>query len=499
MNAIGQTVAPPPAATEATPAPADWRPAALALLAGLAALLAVFWTEAAAAVRVWETSTAYNHCWLIAPIAAWLAWQRRHRLAVLAPRPQPLLALLAIPPALAWLVAERLGIMEGRQLTAWALIQVFVLSVIGWRAAAAMAIPLAYTIFLVPFGGFTVPYLQLITARFIEVGLTLWGISHYSEGLLIETPAGLFHVAEACAGLRFAIAALAFGALYAATMFRSPGRRLIVMALAIIVPIIANGIRALGIVIAAEYLGSAEAAAADHVIYGWGFFSVVLLLLILAGLPFREDRPEKPGEGWWRRLARPASPARPRPAMLAGAAVLGVALAAAGPAAAATLQAEGARAPDEPAPRLALPAGCTTTDCAGFTVSARVLVFPQAATWNEVAGARRRIAQEHDQDLTFTVPIGGGGAWRVRQQGAEGRLVATASWLDGRAVGDGLRSRADQALNSLAGGRGHPVVAAVELRAPEGTVPVQGRTAIQALLEAQAEGLAAQAASLSRR
>jgi len=497
MNAIGQTVAPPPAATESAPAPADWRPTALALLLGLAALLAVFWDEATAAVRVWETSTAYNHCWLIAPIAAWLAWQRRHRLAEIAPRPAPALALLAIPPALAWLVAERLGIMEGRQLTAWALIQVFVLTVIGWRAALAMAIPFAYTIFLVPFGGFTVPYLQLITLRFIEVGLTLWGISHYVEGMLIETPAGLFHVAEACAGLRFAIAALAFGALYAATMFKSPGRRLIVMALAIIVPIIANGIRALGIVIAAEYLGSAEAAAADHIIYGWGFFSVVLLLLILAGLPFREDRPEKAGEGWWRRLARPGGPARP--GILAGAAMLGVALAAAAPVAAATLQAEGARAPDEPAPRLALPPGCTAAACGEFALNVRVLVFPQEATWNEVAGARRRIAQEHDQDLGFTVPMRGGGAWQVRQQGAARRLVATASFLDGRAVGDGLRSRAEQAVNSLAGGRGHPVVVAVELRVPEGMAVAQGRGALQTLLEAQSEGLVAQGAALSRR
>jgi hypothetical protein len=163
------------------------------------------------------------------------------------------------------------------------------------------------------------------------------------------------------------------------------------------------------------------------------------------------------------------------------------------------LQAEGARAPGEPAPRLALPPGCTATACGEFTLSARVLVFPQEATWNEVAGARRRIAQEHDQDLAFRVPITGGGAWQVRQQGGEGRLIATASFLDGRAVGDGLRSRAEQAVNSLAGGRGHPVVVAVELRVPEGMAVAQGRGALQALLEAQTEGLVAQAASLSRR
>jgi hypothetical protein len=120
-------------------------------------------------------------------------------------------------------------------------------------------------------------------------------------------------------------------------------------------------------------------------------------------------------------------------------------------------------------------------------------------TWNEVAGARRRIAQEHDQDLGFTVPMPGGGAWQVRQQGAARRLVATAAWLDGRAVGDGLRSRAAQAVNSLAGGRGHPVVAAVELRVPEGMAAAQGRGMFEALLAAQTEGLVAQAASLSRR
>ena len=36
-------------------------------------------------------------------------------------------------------------------------------------------------------------------------------------------------------------------------------------------------------------LGSANAAAADHVIYGWVFFSLVMLLLVAGGMPFRED------------------------------------------------------------------------------------------------------------------------------------------------------------------------------------------------------------------
>ncbi len=461
----------------------------------------VFGEETAAAVRVWNSSTAYNHSWLIGPIAAWLAWQRRDRLHLVAPSPDPRLALLGIPFALAWLVAERLGIMEGRQLTAWALVQVFVLTVLGWRLAAAFAAPLAYTIFLVPFGAFSVPILQHITARFIDIGLDLWGITHYTDGLLIETTAGVFHVAEACAGLRFTIAALAFGALYALTMFRSPWRRLVVMVLALVVPIVANGVRALGIVVAADYIGSAEAAAADHVIYGWGFFSAVILLLILAGLPFREDRADHPRAGWWRRLVRPQVAVRAR--VVAVASVAGLAVAAGGPATAALLSAD--TAPERLPPRFAAGPCDAEGDglvCTGLRAEAQLLVFPKAATWNEVAATRRRLAREEDTDLTFAVPTGVGGVWRVRVQAAEQRVVATASFLEGQGVGDGIGTRLAQAKNSLGFGEGRPVVVAVEMRAPdsapEALLGPRVRALAEAILAAQAEGLAAQAAALSR-
>lgn len=482
------------------PARAPWRPALVTLALALAAWGLVFQAEIAAAVRIWNTSTAYNHCWLIGPIAAWLAWQRRERLAVLAPEPAPLFALLAIPGTLTWLVAERLGIMEGRQLVAMGLVWVLVLAVLGWRFSLAFAGPLAYLIFLVPFGGFAVLPLQHITAWLIDWKLDLVGITHFVDGLMIETPAGLFHVAEACAGLRFIIAALAFGALYALVIFRSPWRRLLVMVLALVVPILANGIRAWGIIVLAEFLGSAEAAAADHIVYGWGFFSFVILLLILAGLPFREDAAP---------LAAPRFPSRPgtvaRPAMLAAALVLAAGLAAAGPGAAATL-AYRSGGPVETALRLAAPPGCVTAadgaalDCGGLRISARALVFSPRATWSEVSAARWRLAGSADTDLTFTVPIGGGGHWRARQadDGPVPASTATASWLGGRPAGDGIGTRAAQARNSLTGGSMRPVLVAV--RSDQGAAPLPAqreRALFQAVLALQAEA-AAEAARLSR-
>ncbi|MGK7869289.1 exosortase A [Falsiroseomonas sp. E2-1-a20] len=467
------------------------------LALGLLALGLLFQTEVTAAVATWDRSAAYTHCWLVLPIAAWLAWSRRERLATLRPRPSLLLALPALGGAVAWLVAERLGIMEGRQLVLIGLVWVLVLATLGWRIALAMAGPLAYLVFLVPFGEFLTPMLQDLTLRMIEVGLRVTGIPHYIDGLIIEIPSGTFLVAEACAGLRFLIAALAFGALYALVMFRSPGRRAIVMVLALVVPVLANGLRALGIVLYGHYLGSAEAAAADHLVYGWGFFSVVLLLLVLAGLPFREDAGEPA------RDTDALAPLRPAPRATGGgvaAAVVVAGLAGIGPLAAAQLDAA-VTAPRVIPTTLGAAEGCTAEGlalrCAEGTATARLVVFDPAANWGVIAAARRAALDAvDDAALAFNVNAPGM-AWQARQEPGRPALTAVAAWRDGQPAGDGLRSRLAQALSSLRGGSAAPVLAVVEFlpAAEAGTPPSQ---ALRRVLAAQAEGLAMEAAGLSK-
>ncbi|WP_187830214.1 exosortase A [Siccirubricoccus phaeus] len=479
--------------------PAEWRGPLLWLGSVVFTLALVFLPEGAAAVRVWNASTAYNHCWLVLPIALWLGWQRRFRLAGLRPAPDARLALLAIPPALAWLAAERLGIMEGRQFAALGLVEVAVLAILGRRVFRAFAAPLLYLVFLVPFGAFAVPALQLVTVKLIGFFLGLTDIPFYIDDLLIQIPAGDFLVAEACAGLRFLIAALAFGALYAAVMFRSPGRRLIVMLLALAVPILANGVRAFGIVWLGHHLGSAEAAAADHVIYGWLFFSAVILLLILAGLPFREDAagpaplpPAPPGP--------PAPPAAATTtAAIAGALLLVLALTA--PALAYALQ-RGGRVAEQPLPLAALP-GCAATadgpalDCDGARLSARLIAFPAGATWSAVAAGRLGGFASTDDDITFALPQPGIARWTARQsRGGEG-VVASAIWVAGRPSGGGLGARLDQAQRSLGLRRGRPVLALVRLLPAPGGHPASAaeRNLLVRLLESQGEAIARAAAA----
>jgi len=471
---------------------AAWRSALLLLLPALLLLGLLFRAEVRAAVTVWNESTAYNHCWLVLPIAGWLAWNRRHRLAPLLPQPLPWLALLALPIGGVWLAAERLGIMEGRQFAALGLTLLLVVTLLGWRFGRAMAGPLLYLLFLVPFGAFATPLLQDITAWFVDVGLNFTGIPHYISDLSIDIPAGSFYVAEACAGLRFLIAALAFGALYALTMFRSPWRRLIVMALALAVPIIANGLRALGIVVLGQYLGSAEAAAADHLIYGWVFFSAVILLLVLAGLPFREDvglPPMGPAPG-------PQAPASGGRLLLAGGLGLGLALLA--PLGARALDAAAGGAQPLPVPALAAPEGCTAGPgelrCGEMVLRVTLAAFPPGGTWAPVVAARRQAETGmQDDDTTFSIAEGGRALWQGRQRA--GLTVLSAAWLGGQPVGDGVRTRLRQAQNSLSGGAGQPVLAVVRA---EGLPPgARGVALLRTLLQGQEAGLVAAAAARS--
>lgn len=491
---------------------AGWRLGTLpALAAGLAALGLLFHAEAVAAVGVWIASTAYGHCFFVIPIAAWLAWDRRERVAATPIRTAPVVALAALPAAALWLLAERLGIMEARQLLALACVELLFVAVLGWQMARALAAPLLYLAFLVPAGAFIVPALQGFTAGFIDVGLVLLGIPHFSSAYTIEIPEGVFYVAEACAGLRFLIAAVAFGVLYACMMYRGTGRRLAFVAVSVVIPIVANGLRGLGIVALGHYLGSAEAAATDHVLYGWMFFSIVILLLVLAGLPFR-DGPAL----MMSRLPVARMRAGGGRALLAAALV--ATTAAVGPATASLLDRRaGPLRADATMPALAMPPGCriAATERAGPPGWRVVTHVACAQDWLDVAitgfapttnpaalllAARAATAEQAAEEAeSGQLASGAGGApsWRLVETAAPAQLTATALWVDGQAVPDGIALRQRQARNSLFGSAYAPVLVAVSVISPHGRMTPAERGRARALIVSVVQAQPALAASIT--
>lgn len=268
-----------------------WRPALI--LIGLASIVfgIAFRHEIIGAVRVWTGSTAYNHCFLVLPLAGFLLWERRAVISSISPRPAlwPLLTMPALSAI--WLLAAILDIQEGRQLVMVAMFQIVLLVALGPRAFWQLLAPFLFLFFLVPTGAFLVPSLQTITADIAVAGLRFFHIPVFSDGYMIEIPEGPFEIAEACAGLRFLIASSVFGCFFALVMYRSFRRRIFFIILSITVSILANGLRALGIIVLAHLEGSAAAVEADHILYGWVFFTLVIMILIAMGMAFAE----KPG------------------------------------------------------------------------------------------------------------------------------------------------------------------------------------------------------------
>jgi EpsI family protein len=165
-------------------------------------------------------------------------------------------------------------------------------TLLGPKVAVALAFPLGYMAFLVPFGDELIPLMQLVTAKLTIALVQLSGVRASIDGVFIDTPAGLFEVAEACSGVKFLIAMAAFGVLVANVCFRSWSRRIAFLFLALALPIFANGLRAWGTVFAAQYVGADKASGIDHLVYGWIFFALVMGATLAMGWRFFDRAPD---------------------------------------------------------------------------------------------------------------------------------------------------------------------------------------------------------------
>lgn len=274
--------------------PTVWRAPLGQLALAWAALIALAWSDWSEMAHQWWDASTYNHILLVPLILAWLVRQRWPELARLAPQAWWTgLAVLACG-FLAWLAGSALSINTLSQLGAIVLLQAAVLLFLGPRVVAGLLFPLGYMFFLVPFGDELVPALQALTADMAVALTQASGVPATIDGVFIDTPAGLFEVAEACSGVKFLVAMVALGTLVAHLCFASWKRRALFMAAAVIAPVLANGVRAWGTIYIAQSQGVEFAAGFDHIVYGWIFFALVMTAVLGASWRFFDRSPDDP-------------------------------------------------------------------------------------------------------------------------------------------------------------------------------------------------------------
>jgi exosortase len=159
-------------------------------------------------------------------------------------------------------------------------------TILGKEIVKILSWPLGFLVFMLPVGTSIEPWLQDITAWFIQIGLELSDIPYLYEDHSFIITSGIWDVDPDCAGLRYLLPGLAVGYAFAILIYRQPARRLVFLAICAVVLMVANGIRAYGVIVG-DHVGIAEGV--DHRVFSYSVYGVAMALLFLVGLRWAEN------------------------------------------------------------------------------------------------------------------------------------------------------------------------------------------------------------------
>ena len=257
------------------------------LAAGVVVLgfVLLYWQVFVSLVMDWYHDDNYSHGFLIVPIAAYFAWERRDRLKALVAKPSKL-GLVVVLGSIAVLLAGILG--SELFLTRISIIGALtgtVLFMFGWRHLRILAFPIAFLLLMIPipaiiFNQIAFP-LQMQASRFGEWAITLAGIPVLREGNVLILAHTTLEVAEACSGIRSLVSLITLGIVYGYFMDSRAWVRVLIVLSAIPVAIIANGARVAGTGMAAHWIDPAAAEGFFHEFSGWIVFLFAFVMILV--------------------------------------------------------------------------------------------------------------------------------------------------------------------------------------------------------------------------
>ena len=245
----------------------------------LAGLVALYWGTAKSLVETWAATDIFQHGFVVVPISLWLAWRLRDRTSINEVRPfWPGLGAVAAAGVL-WTLGVLAAAQNIEHLAFVLVVQAALVAIVGLQVAKTFAFPIGFLLFAVPMGEALIPTLMYWTADFTVAALRATGVPVYRTGIHFVIPSGAWSVVEGCSGVRYLIASVMVGTLYGYLTYRSTWRRLAFVGVSIVVPIVANWLRAYMIVMIGHLTDNNYAVGVDHLVYGWLFFGVVILLM----------------------------------------------------------------------------------------------------------------------------------------------------------------------------------------------------------------------------
>ena len=236
------------------------------------AVCAVYWDVLAGLARQWASDENYSHGFLIAPLAAYFAWERRTVIAALPPQPASwgLAGVLAACGlfALGTIAAEVFIV----RLSFVALVAASIAFLFGSGHLRELRFSVLFLLLMIPlpallFNQIAFP-LQLMASQVGEITLRTAGIPVLREGNVLELEAMRLEVAEACSGIRSLTSLVAFALVLGRFNDAPPGRQGLLVLSTIPVALIANAARVAATGVAAHTWGRAVVDGAFHTAAG---------------------------------------------------------------------------------------------------------------------------------------------------------------------------------------------------------------------------------------
>lgn len=268
--------------TASAPAIRSLRPltAAAVALTGVA-FVVLFAGPLANTARTWWSDPDAGHGLLLAPLAVMLAWRQGTR-ADARPNSGLGLALLVMAVLIRYVAVLAADAFLGRA-SMFLAVGALVVYVWGFRQVMAWWLPATLLALSVPLpeivlGALALP-LQLKASSMGAWLLSLRDIPVQLDGNVIRLPGHDLFVTEACSGLRSLTALLSLGVLLGGTMLRHPLSRLGIVALAIPVAVVLNGVRVFITGFLVAFVDPSLADGFIHLTEGWLMFLVAFAIL----------------------------------------------------------------------------------------------------------------------------------------------------------------------------------------------------------------------------
>jgi exosortase A len=281
-----------------SPANTAWVKAALVLVGLWLGLVLILHPSFQNMAAIWGGSTdTYSYGYVILPISLWLLWRERHYLMRIQAAPDWRALILVFAFAMIWLLARISGVQVLEQYAFVAIAISLVPLSFGWAWFQHALFPFLFLLVMVPNGDFLLPSLIEYTADFTTFFVQAAGVPIFRDGPYLSLPTGEWQVVEACGGLRYLTASITLGLLYAYLTYRTFWKRLAFSVAIIVAALLANGLRAVMIVLVGHYSNMTMMIGEDHIWFGWGWYGVVILTMFWIGSFWREDPEPLPSSG----------------------------------------------------------------------------------------------------------------------------------------------------------------------------------------------------------